>query len=279
MLYLIRSCIFNGVSVTLLIHFILCSFMLTWIGTPYVLAGYFAAKRKLFTSYIALSFSALGIFFISSMGLVVSWILGSPILDHSTQCTGIGTILCFDQVCWTLIAWCLGQNVTRWIKTRLSVPLQTLEKSLHPRGYVRVVGEGGKLNLIPRALGQNGDIVVVRPGETLWCDGIAQVLYIVYEIYIRDCIILYGKLINVFLQTEVVVKEPLVVSSMANCRPFTKTPNDSVYAGTLVMSGELKLKATKVGDTKLQQSLVTAKMLALRNSISNKGDESFARYV
>lgn len=144
------------------------------------MTGTTAVKQKLFTSYVALSLSAVAMFFVSSMSLAAAWLIGSP---TAGECTGLGTILCFDQVCWVLVAWCLGQSMTRWLKGRLSHPLTSLERCLYPRGYIRVVGEAGKLDLIPRALVQNGDVIVARPGETLWCDGIAQVSLPIDNVY------------------------------------------------------------------------------------------------
>lgn len=73
------------------------------------------------------------------------------------------------------------------------------------------------------------------------------------------------------------MKEPVVVSQMANSRPFTKAAGDVVYAGTLVMSGELRLRATKVGDTQLQKALLIHKMMSLKNSPSRHFIESYSR--
>lgn len=172
---LLRKCVLAGISATTLIQLVLCICAMTWLGIPYLIAGIWAVKQKLFTSYAALSLSAVLLFFVSSMGLVVAWLLPPLTGDQQLRCAGLGSTLCFDLTCWTLIAWCLGQNVSRWIKGQLAAPLCSLEKSLYPRGYIRLVGDGGKLDLVPKPLVQNGDVVVVRPGETLWCDGIAEV--------------------------------------------------------------------------------------------------------
>lgn len=153
-----------------MVHLALAACTVPWIGAPYLIAGVKMAQRKLFTCYLTVSLSVLGLLFASLVGLLGNWLISSP----KAGCDG--TALCFDQACWVLVAWCLGQNVTGWFKGQLAHPISSLEKCLRPRGYIRISGEAGKLELVPRVLVQNGDVAVIRPGETLWCDGIAQVL-------------------------------------------------------------------------------------------------------
>jgi Cu+-exporting ATPase len=110
----------------------------------------------------------------------------------------------------------LGRTLESRARTQTSVAIRKLG-SLQPKN-ARIIKNGSELDL-PIALVQVGDLVLVRPGESISVDG------------------------------EVVAGTSRVDESMVTGEslPVTKQPWDEVIGGTINQTGSLQIKALRVG--------------------------------
>lgn len=140
--------------------------------------------------------------------------------------TGSGHVY-FEVTCSVLVAVTLGRWLEATGKLKTTEALRSLERLL-PESVIRI--DDGREDRVPLASIRIGDLIRVRPGERIPCDGTIE-------------------------RNSAAIDEQLVTGEG---EPRVKGPGDATFSGTLNIDGELFVRVTTESEDSTVSKLVSA---------------------
>lgn len=245
----LRGCLFGRVPAFLLVEMAVALCTVTSVGAPTVVAGWqhFRYGKGVPSAASAVSMAGFGLFFLSLIDAIVMMLHSLPRFASDNPAgycsyvadSALATVR-FDIVTMIFLVWTVGISLTRNLRLRLRRSIEQEEATLMASSRARVVDGTGAIQYLPKVLVQKSDVLLLKPGEVALFDGRAM--------------------------TSAVVKQSLLLCPTDHVRPYRVQENQMVYAGTRVMSGDLKVRVRQVGEPLMSRVLTMLNTYSIQMS-------------